>query len=126
MPSTPSEIEAMVAEWTRLEAAFHDALPSAQGEPGDRGVAGRALCQWLYDNSGVLREALARTAQAPAIGREDLKAVIGTKRRDWISSHGTKGMGIDDAIADAILAAFPQIATPDEARAGMFREESDG
>ncbi len=106
MPSTPSEIEALVM---RLNA-HSGTVP--RGE--------------LRDDLRRAADALARTAQAPAIGREDLKAVIGTKRRDWISSHGTKGIGIDDAIADAILAAFPHIATPDEARARMFREGEDG
>lgn len=53
----------LVREWERLEQAFHDGLPAGQGETGDGGVAGRALCQFLYDNSEKLRAAL---APAPA------------------------------------------------------------
>ena len=58
------DLSMLVAEWKRLEDVFHDALPQGQGEPGDGGVAGRALCQFLYDNSDVLRAALTRTSTA--------------------------------------------------------------
>ncbi len=54
--SRPDVVE-LVAEWKRLEDAFHDAVPD-QGDPGDGGVAGRALCQFIYDNSDALRAAL--------------------------------------------------------------------
>lgn len=57
-PSTAGEVEKLLSEWQRLEDAFHDALPQGQGETGDGGVAGRALCQFLYDNSERLRSAL--------------------------------------------------------------------
>ena len=40
-------------EWERLETAFHDSLPN-QGECGDP-AHGKALCQFLYDNSAEFR-----------------------------------------------------------------------
>ena len=46
----------LIAEWKRLEDAFHDSLPD-QGDPGDP-AAGKALCQFLYDNSPHIRAAL--------------------------------------------------------------------
>jgi hypothetical protein len=43
----------MLETWLRLETAFHDNLPN-QGEPGDTAY-GKALCQFLYDNSETIR-----------------------------------------------------------------------
>lgn len=51
-----TDVERLVAEWKRLEDVFHDNLPS-QGECGDPSH-GKALCQFLYDNSETLRAAL--------------------------------------------------------------------
>ena len=47
--------------------AFHDVLPQAQGETGDGGMAGKALCQWVYDNAEAIEVALANPKAEPVI-----------------------------------------------------------
>ncbi len=42
--------------------AFHDALPRGQGETGDGGVAGKAMCQMFYDNADAILSALRQPA----------------------------------------------------------------
>lgn len=54
----------MLTEWKRLEDAFHDNLPN-QGECGDP-AHGKALCQFLYDNSETIRAAMSTASQPPA------------------------------------------------------------
>ena len=56
------EMLKLLAEWERLETAFHDNLPN-QGETGDP-AHGKALCQFLYDHSEEIRSAL---RAAPAL-----------------------------------------------------------
>ena len=53
LSSTDGDDGELLREWQRLEDAFHDALPN-QGECGDP-APGKALCQFLYDNSEVIR-----------------------------------------------------------------------
>jgi hypothetical protein len=75
-PTTDTPIErlkGLLPEWERLENAFHDAVPD-QGDPGDGGVAGRALCQFLYDHSETIR---ATIEHLPSAGeRERLRAAL--------------------------------------------------
>ena len=54
-------------------AAFHDGLPQGQGETGDGGAAGKALCQWVYDNAEGLA---ARFAALEAEKAELVEAVL--------------------------------------------------
>ncbi len=54
--------------------AFHDALPRGQGETGDGGVAGKAMCQMFYDNADAILSALRQPApRADDALREALK-----------------------------------------------------
>jgi hypothetical protein len=48
----------LVGEVKAMIEAFHADQQQGQGEQGDGGVAGRALCQWVYDNSDRICTAL--------------------------------------------------------------------
>jgi hypothetical protein len=73
----------LIAEWKRLEDAFHDSLPD-QGDPGDP-AAGKALCQFLYDNSPHIRAAL--QSRADDVERPVI-AEIAAERRRQIGAEG--------------------------------------
>lgn len=63
----------LAAELERAIEAFHDALPGGQGETGDHGKAGRALCQLFYDNSDTIIAAL---RQSGGWREEELEKVV--------------------------------------------------
>ena len=50
-------------ELERLIEAFHNAMPQGQGENGDGGAAGKALCQFVYDRSDDIAAALRQPDQ---------------------------------------------------------------
>jgi hypothetical protein len=109
----------LLAEWKRLEDAFHDSLPN-QGEPGDPGH-GKALCQFLYDNSETLRTALSST---PSDTGDELREAL-TEARDYIKRDATEFMSVADALKmldkiDAALSKAPQATsvTPCEGSVG--------
>lgn len=91
MPQQPihADVERLVAEWKRLEDAFHDNLPD-QGECGDPSH-GKALCQFLYDNSETLRAALLVSdrsgvnAGASSVPFSEIEAMLAAQNADLIS-----------------------------------------
>ena len=62
----PAEVRALAGEIEAAIERFHDAVPQGQGEIGDGGAAGRALCQLFYDNSETICRALRHTSTATA------------------------------------------------------------
>jgi hypothetical protein len=98
-PMTSSPItDEMIAEWKRLEKAFHDNLPN-QGECGDPSH-GKALCQFLYDNSETIREALMRSSAPAVMGMEEMveraaRALAKADGKDpdapaWVEGYGNR------------------------------------
>lgn len=71
MPISDADREVGLAEQIRLAIErFHDGLPQGQGDTGDGGVAGKAMCQLFYDRSDEIIEALQSQRDLEAAARD--------------------------------------------------------
>lgn len=103
-PNQSSVVERL-AEWKRLEDAFHDAMPD-QGDQGDGGAAGRAMCQFLYDNAESFRDTILSLQEQLARAREALADIQlhACNHGGWVENDSWAGTCHIHEIATAGLA----------------------